>query len=138
MTQETNKAAVTDQNFVETVKDYVIEKVTGQGWKQDFKTDKSNPRRLTSVKVASNDIEVLQSLHAAAVGIFAAQVGEIVKGQINMKTLKPFKMEENLISMAVNFSGPRISVWNPLNPSGSYNAGGTTSKSIVKYCVVFI
>ncbi len=41
----------------------------------------------------------------------------------------PFEMENELVSMAVNFSGPFISIYNPLNQSGGYRSGGTTSKS---------
>jgi len=44
-------------------------------------------------------------------------------------SIKPFTMEEELISIAHNFSGPRITVRNPLNTAGGYSAGGTTSKS---------
>lgn len=47
----------------------------------------------------------------------------------DLKTLKPFKMEEELVAMAVNFQGPFISVYNTLNSSSSYRAGGTTPKS---------
>lgn len=46
----------------------------------------------------------------------------------DFKSIKPFKMEEELVAMAINFQGPFISVYNPLNSSGSYRAGGTTSK----------
>ena len=38
-------------------------------------------------------------------------------------------MENELVSMAVNFSGPFISIYNPLNQSGGYRSGGSTSKS---------
>ncbi len=41
----------------------------------------------------------------------------------------PFEMENELVSMAVNFSGPFISVRNPLNQTGGYRSGGTTSRS---------
>jgi hydrophobic/amphiphilic exporter-1 (mainly G- bacteria), HAE1 family len=44
-------------------------------------------------------------------------------------TTAPFEMENQLVSMAVNFSGPFINVRNPLNQSGGYRSGGTTSKS---------
>jgi len=44
-------------------------------------------------------------------------------------TIEPFKMENELVSMAVNFSGPFISIYNPLNQSGGYRSGGSTSKS---------
>ncbi|HQO08880.1 MAG TPA: efflux RND transporter permease subunit [Clostridiales bacterium] len=44
-------------------------------------------------------------------------------------TIEPFKMENELVSMAVNFSGPLIYIRNPLNQSGGYRSGGTTSKT---------
>jgi HAE1 family hydrophobic/amphiphilic exporter-1 len=44
-------------------------------------------------------------------------------------SVAPFEMENELVSMAVNFSGPFISIRNPLNQSGGYRSGGTTSKS---------
>jgi hydrophobic/amphiphilic exporter-1 (mainly G- bacteria), HAE1 family len=44
-------------------------------------------------------------------------------------TIAPFEMENQLVSMAVNFSGPFINIRNPLNQSGGYRSGGTTSKS---------
>ena len=44
-------------------------------------------------------------------------------------SIAPFDMENELVSMAVNFQGPFISIRNPLNQSSSYRSGGTTSKS---------
>ncbi|MCG2759672.1 MAG: efflux RND transporter permease subunit, partial [Candidatus Delongbacteria bacterium] len=44
-------------------------------------------------------------------------------------SIAPFEMENELVSMAVNFSGPFISIYNPLNQSGGYRSGGSTSKS---------
>lgn len=44
-------------------------------------------------------------------------------------SIAPFDMENELVSMAVNFSGPFISIRNPLNQSGGYRSGGSTSKS---------
>lgn len=46
-----------------------------------------------------------------------------------LKTTNPFKMEAALIGMAHNFQGPGIGIYNSLNPSGGYNAGGSTSKN---------
>ncbi|MBN2790625.1 MAG: efflux RND transporter permease subunit [Candidatus Delongbacteria bacterium] len=44
-------------------------------------------------------------------------------------SIAPFDMENEMVSMAVNFQGPFISIYNPLNSSSSYRSGGTTSKS---------
>ncbi len=44
-------------------------------------------------------------------------------------SVAPFEMENELVSMAVNFSGPFITVRNPLNQTGGYRSGGTTARS---------
>jgi HAE1 family hydrophobic/amphiphilic exporter-1 len=54
----------------------------------------------------------------------------VIYEEDSVYTIKPFEMEAKLVSLARNFAGPRISVYNPLNPSGSYRAGGSTSKRL--------
>lgn len=51
---------------------------------------------------------------------------EIKYTEEDMKTMKPFEMENNLVSKARNFAGPGINIFNPLNQSNSYHSGGTT------------
>ncbi|PID26852.1 MAG: hypothetical protein CR982_07975 [Candidatus Cloacimonadota bacterium] len=54
----------------------------------------------------------------------------VIYDEDSIYTVHPFEMEAKLVSKARNFAGPSITIYNPLNPSGSYRAGGTTTKQL--------
>ncbi|MBN1969213.1 MAG: efflux RND transporter permease subunit [Candidatus Delongbacteria bacterium] len=64
-----------------------------------------------------------------SVGATYASV-RVIYDEDSMYSVHPFEMESELVSIARNFAGPFISIYNPVNPNGGYRAGGTTGKQL--------